>query len=293
MADLQEVVQEAPPVEVKPEVTQPVEAVKEVPVVETPKEDLISRVSKVKIDVNKPQTEQNEFGLTKEDYEKVTTDPTLSKYYKSMQSVMVKRTQEAADLRKKADETMKQASTWTEERLRRELNNPDFVKVAQVVAQQQNPSNSGLTDQEYSALTDKEKAQLQLANQRIANLEMQNWQMLQKQQDETLKSKYANYNSDYIDTTVNQLVRGEVKADREVVWKALDYDDAVRRAYELGKQDRQMEVKEKTNSMSLSSGFQATPLSEVPPIEKWENDRAYFKRLGERRLAESIQRQNR
>jgi hypothetical protein len=251
------------------------------PQVEAPKEDLISRVSKVKVEPQKQDT--NPFGLTKEDYDKVQADPTLSKFYKSMQAGLTKKTQELADEKRNLKP---QPTNWTVERLQAEMNKPDFVQSAQVLAAQSNPSNSGLTDQEYSALTDKEKAQLQQANQRITNLEMQNWNLQQKQQDEQLKTRYANYAPDVVDTTIHKLVKGEVVANREYIWKAVDYDDAVQRAYQLGKQDRQLETTEKVQSVSME-GFNATPQSNVPQPEKGESNTAYFKRLAQRRLSES------
>jgi hypothetical protein len=251
------------------------------------KEDLISRVSKVVVEAPKPKEETNPFGLTKEDYDKVQTDPTLSKFYKSMQSDYIRKTQEASELKKQAEQTLKQSQTWTTERLQQEINKPDFIQAAQQITANNNPPNSGLSDQEYSALTDKEKAQLSNMQQQLQSMQMQNWQMQQKQQDEQLKARYANYAPDIVDTTIKQLVKGEIRADREVVWKALDYEAAVNRAYELGKQDRLMDNKEKQQALS-PEGYSATPSNDVPKAEANESNNAYFKRLAQRRLAESV-----
>jgi hypothetical protein len=249
--------------------------------VAAPKEDLISRVSKVKVDSAKP-VESNPFGLSKEDYDRVQSDPSLSKYYKSMQADYIKKTQEVAEEKKK----LATPSTWSKERLQQEMNKPDFVQAAQELTATQNPPTSGLTNDEYSALTDKEKAQLHGMQQELSQMRLQNWQMQQKQQDEQLKGRYANYAPDIVDTTITKLVRGEVTANRETVWKALDYDDAVNRAYQLGKQDRQLEQTEKVQSMSFD-GITATPQDAVPKAETGESNQAYFKRLAQRRLAES------
>ena len=266
--------------EVKIETTPVPEVKQEVPEV---KEDLVSRVSKVKVETKHEET--NPFNLSKEDYDKVQNDPTLSKFYKSMQSDYIKKTQVTAQERKEAEELKKKYSTWSVDRLKEEINKPDFIQAAQQVVAYQNPPNSGLTNEEYSTLTDKEKSQLANLNQQVSQLQLQNWQMLQKQQDEQLKGKYANYAPDIVDTTVHKLVNKEVIATREDVWKVVDYDDAVKRAYQLGLQDRQTTLNEKTQSMS-QEGFSVKPLNEVPAIEKGESDRAYFKRLANRRLAE-------
>ena len=261
-----------PPVEIKPEVK------------EIPQEDLVSRVSKVKVEVKKDEP-SNPFNLTREDWDKVQSDPSLKKYYQSMLTDYQKKTSELSEQRRDV-EREKQSLNWTPERIQQLLNDPKFVQAAQQVVSLQNPTNSGLTDQEFSALTDKEKMQINMMQKEVQNLKVQNWQMHQRQQDEQLKTKYANYAPDIVDTTINRLVKGEIQADREVVWKALDYDSAVQRAYELGKQDRALDNKEKQQSMS-PEGINATPLNEPIQPEKGESNMSFWKRIAQRRLAES------
>ena len=246
---------------------------------EVKQEDLITRVSKTKPEVKEEHT--NPFGLSKDDYDKVQNDPTLSKFYKSMQSDYIKKTQEVAEEKKK----LAQPQPWTIERLQQEISKPDFIQAAQVVSSMKNPNGSGLSDAEYSTLTQTEKAQLQESIQRSKNLEGQLFQMQQKQQDDVLSQKYGNYAPDIVDRTISQLVRGEIKADREVIYKALYHDENVRNAYELGKKDAQQGLKEKQQASS-PEGFNAIPLNEPLPRIQGENDRAYFKRIGERRLSE-------
>ena len=248
-------------------------------------ENLITRASKVKIEP-KIQVATNEFGLTKEDYDKVQNDPTLSKFYKSMQSDYIKKTQGVSDIKKQLDEQIKASANWTPERVQGLLNDPNFVQAASQVAATRNPPNSGLTDQEFSTLTDKEKTQITNMQQQLSQMQLQNWQMQQKQQDEQLKTKYANYAPDIVDTTVQNLVSGKVQANREYVWKAIDYNDAVNRAYQLGLQDREATIQEKQQSSSLS-GFNTTPTNDVPPINQGESNVAYFKRIANRRLEEA------
>ena len=261
----------------------------ESPVVETPKveeapkEDLVSRASKVKLDA--PKAETNPFGLSKEDYDKVQTDPTLSKFYKSMQADYIRKTQEAADLKRQADAELKQSANWTPERINKLLNDPNFVNAAQQAASLNNPPNSGLTDQEYSALTDKEKAQLSSMQSELHQMKLQNWQMQQRQQDEVLRNKYANYAPDIVDTTVHKLVNNEIQATREDLWKVLDYDQAVQRAYQLGKMDRQLDTQEKQQALS-PDGYSATPQRETLKAEPNESSQAFFKRLANKRIAE-------
>jgi hypothetical protein len=271
---------------VKDSTTEVLEAPKQDSVLEPKKEDLISRVSKFKPEAPIKKEEANPFGLSKEDYDRVQNDPTLSKFYKSMQSDYIKKTQEAAEVKRQAEEIKKQSQSWTKERLQGEINKPDFIQAAQQYASEMNPPNSGLTDQEYSALTDKEKAQLSEMRQQVNQLQTQNWQMHQKQQDEQLKGKYANYAPDIVDTTITRLVNKEAIATREDIWKVVDYENAVQRAYELGKQDRITETNEKQQSASYD-GFNATPKTEAPKIEQGESNSKYFQRIARERLREA------
>ncbi len=78
--------------------------------------DLITRVSQFKKEEPKPEATneatsetKDTFGLTQEDFEKVNTDPVLSKFYKSMQADYTRKTQAAANDKKEA-ERIKQES---------------------------------------------------------------------------------------------------------------------------------------------------------------------------------------
>ena len=264
-------------------VAEPVqEAAPEAPKVE---ESIVSRASKVKLEMPKAKEEpSNPFSLTREDWDKVQSDPSLKKYYQSMLTDYQKKTSELSEQRREI-EKQKVSANWTPERIQQLLNDPTFVQAAQQVASVQNPPNSGLSDQEYSALTDKEKAQLNSMQNEVQQLKLQNYQMQQKQQDELLRQKYANYAPDIVDTTIHKLVNNEVQATREDIFKVIDYESAVQRAYQLGKQDRQLENTEKQQSMS-AEGYNATPQNSVPSIDKGESTSSYWKRLAVARLAE-------
>lgn len=259
--------------------------VAEVPKPEAPKEDLISRVSKVKVEAPKPKEEpSNPFSLTREDWDRVQSDPSLKKYYQSMLTDYQKKTTDLSEQRKLI-ESQKQSANWTPERIQQLLNDPQFVQAAQQAVATKNPPESGLTDQEYSALTDKEKAQLNNMQSELHQMKLQNYQMQQRQQDEHLKTRYANYAPDIVDTTIQKLVSNQILATREDIWKVVDYNDAVQRAYQLGKQDRALDNSEKQQSSSID-GFNATPQEKTPEIEKGESGTNFFKRLAARRLAE-------
>jgi hypothetical protein len=105
------------------------------------------------------------------------------------------------------------------------------------------------------------------------------------QQHQALKNKFANYDSDIVDVTVRNVVEGKAQIGLEDVWKALDYESAVNRAYELGRLDAAGRQKDKLNNMSFDGGQVSGSKSTLEP-EKNESTPNYFKRLAISRLAE-------
>jgi hypothetical protein len=243
-------------------------------------EDLVTRASKLKVET---QTTEEDFKFNVNDIEKIT-DPAAKKYaedaYKSMQRDYIRKTQELAEKRKQLEGDMQKYTTWTPERVQELLNDPNFVKSAQNVVQTQ-------AEDPYSALSDADKKTLHEIRQQQALLNKQQSELLRRQQDESLKGKYANYNSGAVDIITADLLAGKVQATREHLWKVLDYEDAVRRAYHLGLQDRKLEAEEKQKLSSVEGGT-VSPTETPPPKEEKESDKEYFKRLALRRLTESM-----
>lgn len=245
--------------------------------VEAPKEDLFKRVAEFKPVEQPKQVVANEFGLTQEDYEKVTTDPTLSKYYKSLVSGSSKKFQEAAELRKQAEAKLSESNKWTPSRIQELLNNPDFVMSAQAVAQNQAPKNSGMSDQEWSALSDTDKAKFQHLEQRQSQMEQLLLNERRAKEDEVLKAKYPDYAPDIVDTTISNLVSGKVSASREDIWKVINFDTVMNKAYLLGKQDASLDLGIKRGASS-PEGFNTTTQETITPI-KGEKDLDFFRRI--------------
>jgi hypothetical protein len=100
-----------------------------------------------------------------------------------------------------------------------------------------------------------------------------------KKQDETLKTRYANYNPEAVDIITSDLLTGKVRATREDLWKVYDYEPAVKRAYELGRQDGQTEKQEKVNSISAEGMSTMQPNKEVPKPGEKESTHSYFGRI--------------
>ena len=265
-------------VEVKPEVKAEV------------KPDLITRVSQFKEALESGEAKKEEVGFDVKDIEKIT-DPQAKEYaekaYKSFQKGFNDKFQNLAEIRKEYEKKLTEDSNWTPQRIQKLLNDPAFVQAASQVVQTQNPTQSGLTDEQWSALSDSDKNRIKSMQNEIEGLKQQNYQTLKSQQDEQLKGKYANYASDIVDTTINKLVKQEAIATREDVWKVVDYENAVKRAYELGKKDKEVELKGNV-SHSLPNGVNTREFSKVLPPEKGESDRGYFKRIAEKNLADAL-----
>lgn len=228
------------------------EAPKEV----TPEVDLITRVSQIK--PSQKKEEEGKFNINDLDAQiEKLPDPVLKEQVLGLKKSLLRgenqKYQEIAGLRKEYEQKLAEATTWTPERLQQELNKPDFVQAAQKVMQVQNP-NSGLTDEQWSALSDSEKIEINQLKQKIASLEKNSWESVKSNQDAQLKQRYANYDPIAIDKLTEDLMRGKLQATREHLHKVLDYDDAVRRAYELGLSDKQVQNQEKLKAMSFDGG---------------------------------------
>lgn len=261
---------------IQKEITPKVETQTETPAVQAPQEDLIKKVSQVKLESEAKQPEkaesENPFGLTREDWEKVQSDPVLKKYYASMQTGLVKKTQEFSNEKFHLQKKIEELTDWTPQRIQQLLQDPKFVEAAQNIIQQ-NPAGSTA---EYETEEAKEIKQLKT---RLAQLEGTSFQTLMRQQDENLKSKYVNYDPQKVDIITNEMLTGKVQATREHLWKVLDYEDAIKRAYELGKQDRQQEIKTNIPAMSLSEGSPNITSGEKPEKLPNEDDRSFLRRI--------------
>ena len=261
---------------IQKEITPKVETQTETPAVQAPQEDLIKKVSQVKLESEAKQPEkaesENPFGLTREDWEKVQSDPVLKKYYASMQTGLVKKTQEFSNEKFHLQKKIEELTDWTPQRIQQLLQDPKFVEAAQNIIQQ-NPAGSTA---EYETEEAKEIKQLKT---RLASLEGTSFQTLMRQQDENLKSKYVNYDPQKVDIITNEMLTGKVQATREHLWKVLDYEDAIKRAYELGKQDRQQEIKTNIPAMSLSEGSPNITSGEKPEKLPNEDDRSFLRRI--------------
>jgi len=188
--------------------------------------------------------------------------------YKSFQRGFNEKFQQIAELRKELES--KGNKPWTQDRIQELLKDQTFVEAAQSVA--------GMSEQDESMLTESEKKMLNETKQQVQSLSQQNAKLLKEQQDKSLTDHYANYDTSVVDNTIQGLISGKVQATREDIWKVVDYNNAVKRAYQMGLQDKQTQNTEKVTSIS-AQGINASPSSETIQKNDGESDRAFFIRL--------------
>lgn len=245
-------------------------------------DDLIARASQVKLD-NKTQQSQTS-GDDSFDFKNIEAikDPIAKEQamsaYKSFQKGFNQKFQELAEQRKTLDKQLNEISNWTPEKVQNLLNRTDFVQSAQAILGTQNPKNSGVSDEEFSNLTESEKVQLSEMKSKINQFEQQNQALQREKENSQLKERYSNYNAEVVNGLFNDMMSGKIKATNEHLWKVVDYDDAVNRAYQLGLQDKNINNTEKANAMTtIGNGVNIS--SDKPVKAEKESGSDYLGRL--------------
>lgn len=263
----------------------------ETPVVETPvvEKDLITKVAEFKKSQSAvTPTDNSQTFFDYKEIEKIT-DPTARKFaedaYKSMQSGFTKKTQEIADLKRQTEQTLVEMQNWTPDKIQQYcLKNPSFLSAAQIIANQ-NAQTGAKTDEQFSALTESEKARIDALNSKITTLEQSNYQASVMQRDSQLQTRYPDYNPAQIDNTIRDLASMNPLDIREHVYKSLKHDEDVAAAYKLGLQERNGLNQQKINAIT-PNGSSVTVSNNLPIREKGDTDQTYFMKLATHRLTE-------
>ena len=267
-------------------IVQPIEEPVENLEVQEPKPNLLQRVSSYKETPKQEEvapTDDVDFDVNEiNNIENPAAREYAMKAYKSMQRGFGKKLQERSELAKKVElleSAVNDTKSWTPEKIQSLLNDQGFVQAAQSVYQHQSQD----TD-EYSALSEAEQREITQLKTKIASLEQNNWQSVKVQQDEKLKSTYVNYNPVAIDTLTADLLQNKVQATREDLWKVIDYEPGIKRAYELGRQDEREGITEKANSLSVEG---VSTSRNDSPLERKEGESSgeLFKRVALKNLA--------
>lgn len=183
---------------------------------------------------------------------------------------------------------------WTPDKLKSELQRQDFIQSAQMLQSEQAPANAPVSQEQWSYLTPEERAEIMRPmmemKREIDGLKIQNQSVMRDKIDTNMKSKWGDYDASKVDNFLGQVNNRQISDEQliEMSWKALNYDRYVERAHKLGLEGRQMELQEKQQGSSYSSGNgHQSPQLDPPKREANESSPNFFKRLADWRRANS------
>lgn len=161
---------------------------------------------------------------------------------------------------------------WTPQRVQEILKDQSFVQAAQTVASQQAPQGFTGTTEEWSALTESEKKNIQELQRQVQNQNLQLNRMLITKDEEQLKQRYSDYDSEKVENFYRDVSEGRIPEIqiRELIYKALHHDDHLERTYQYAMQDKTAVIQNKINgSTQLGLNTQTAP----EPIKRAEGER--------------------
>lgn len=206
----------------------------------------------------------------------------VEKKYKDLLSGYNKKFEQLAEERKTlAREKEKLAQPWTPERVNQLLSDPKFVESAQSIAEQRAPQQWQGSSEEWSALAPQEQQAFKMMQNQVQSLMLQQSQSQVKEIDNELKSTYPDYDPEMINGFAQKYDRGEIdtRGLRELVYKGLNFEKAVERAYQLASKDRNGIISDKMNASSQASAISTTTVGDKPVMEKGESSAKFFSRL--------------
>lgn len=248
-------------------------------------DDLLTRTAAFEKEnpVKDVQTDKD-FHFNVNDIESIQ-DPQSKEYvqkaYKSLQKGFNDKFQEIAELRKAYEAQQSQPTVWTADKVQALIKDDNFVQVAR---QLESNMTSSAQSEEYSTLTDTEKARFDTQQKEINFLKQQLVSGQNQSQHTQLSEKYANYNSQAIDTLKADLIAGKVQATNEHLYKVVSHDDNVNRAYEMGRKDEREGRSDQIQSVSIDSQTSTTP-APVPVVkEEGETSKQLWRRISEKAI---------
>ncbi len=255
-------------------------------------DDLLSRVTKF-VETENPEN-KSDVDIDKELFNDVELrqtidsieDENLKTQFVSLRKSLMRgandKFQEIAELRKDIQSLKQQDDgKWTPEKIQKIMNDPDFVSAAQQV------TGTATEDDEYVPESVKNK----LKELDVIKEQLGQWQnTLSKSQSDqahqTLSEKYGNYNRGKIDEISKNLLEQKVMPSYDDIYKVINHDDNVKRAYEMGLKDRNQSIGEKIEANSFDGGSQTQNL-DIKPEEK-ETNKQFWSRIAQKNLASMI-----
>lgn len=271
--------------------TTPVQA----PTTTTP-EPLITRVSRV----STPQPENGQqapasdgIQFNVKDFEKIA-DPVARKLaedaYKSMQADYTRKTQAIAAERATLKSQLEASGRYTPERIAQMLADPSFIQAAQAYQSQftpQAPANATgeLTQEEFQYLSPEQQklyAQQKQTQSMLANLQGELSSIKTQKEDTELTGRYSNYQPQTVNKIYEDMMTGRVQATREHLWKVVDYEDAVKRAYQLGQQDAKQGITTNRQASSIVNGASTPTMdADVPQRRPGQSHAEHWRAVAE------------
>lgn len=219
-----------------------------------------------KIDqVGAPVAEPTESLVSLDDIKDPVARAITEKKIKDLESGYNKKYQTVAQLRKEAEDLKFKYSNWTPQRLAEELRKPEFVQAMQALQQTAPPNSFEGSVEEWSALSDTEKARMKQMEQEQRSLQSQLAQMKQKEEDIEIKKIYPDFEPEVVDQAIRGLSDGTITASRADIWKVVNHDKNVEKGYQFGYEDGYKKALEKLNgSTSLEGNLNVTQADQIP-----------------------------
>jgi hypothetical protein len=268
---------------------------------ESQEQDIISRVSQYQQENSDKVTEEKpgdvDFDIN--GIENVKTIEEAKEWaknsHKSWQTGFNGKFQEISEMRKSLEAEREQLKAqmenpnvqWTPEKVQSLLNDQSFLTAAREV---ENSSQSQVATDDYSVLSEQEKQELlkvRKLEEELSSLKQERQMAILSQQDSELKNKYpVAYDVEKVNSYINKFQSGELQATKEHIFKAIDYDSAIKRAYNMGLQDKNLDVTEKINASSIDATTTSRDDGPVQQNEK-EDSKSWFIRNALNRLSAS------
>jgi hypothetical protein len=260
----------------------------------TKQDDIITRASSFKAQPENGVTTSQEAKFDIKSIEKIA-DPVARKFaedaYKSFQSDYTRKTQELASQKREVEDLKNRYTFDSPSKIENLLQDQSFIQAAKEYEASKrgtsvNPAGNGLLSEEEFSYLSPEMQKVYLQQKQTQDMVAQLTGKLQsaevEKEDMTLKTRYTNYDPDVVNRTYQDMMTGKVNATREHLWKVVDYEDAVKRAYSLGQHDAKNGISEARNASTQVRGVTTQTLgSDIPLKGEKQSFQDYWKSLAQ------------
>jgi len=215
----------------------------------------------------------------------------IDKKEKDMLKGMNDKFQKIADLRKELESKKQSLEGMTpQQRLDEIKNDKTFMEFVQAEAQRQQahsaPSNWEGTQEEWSALSERDQQRFRTLEGQVNTLLTNQERIEVRQADERISQKLTGYDPKKVDTFQKDLASGrfEIGEIRELIGKAMLFESSVENAYELGLKDRNSGLTDKINATQSVGSVDAVSSREIPERKEGQKPKNYFLEIAKNNL---------